>query len=157
RPQRELEPPISRSSIEEIRRETEKAVEVIRSENKTEAEISSFIADFDSFTKRLAGKLMATGKPLEGANQAQEFLDAHKVEMKAKFAAVTCIPSSKVSRRFQQEMGTHFFNDGVLIGRLLVIYGSDASVKALFAKLSKDFLELLQTEAPCPAQTIAAL
>jgi hypothetical protein len=156
-PPRELSPKPSRLIIEDLRRETEKAVEVVKSENKMEAEISSFIAAFDSFTKQVVEKIMAAEKPAEGVRQAQEFLDAQKAGIKDKFAAVSCIPSSKVSRRFTEEMSTHFFNDGVLIGRLLVIYVADASVQTQVKKLTQDFLGLLAIEAPCPAQTIAVL
>ncbi|MDX6693902.1 MAG: hypothetical protein QOF02_1505 [Blastocatellia bacterium] len=156
RPPIELTTPPLRSSIDEIRQEIEKAVEVIEPANKAEAELSSFIVTFDSFTKQLAGKIIAADKPLEGATQAQEFLDAQKAEMKARFAAVSCTSSSKVSRKFKEEMSTHFFNNGVLIGRLISIYGSDYSVKLQLLRLTKDFVGLLEIKPPCPTETLAA-
>jgi hypothetical protein len=155
-PPRELAPPPLRSTIEELRRENEKAVEVVKPANETEAEVSSFIAAFDLFTKQLAAKIIAAATPLEGVSQAQKFLDAQRAEMKLRFEAMICIPESKVSKRFEAEMKTHFYRNGMLIGKLMVAYGSDYSVHTQYLKLTKDYLGLFEIKAPCPAQTIAA-
>jgi hypothetical protein len=146
-----------RFSIDELRRENEKAVEAIKSANESEAKVSSFIVVIDSFTRQLIGKVLAEAKPLEGVKQAQEFFDARKAEMKARFDVVNCIPESKVSAEFIEEMKTHFYNDGVLIGKMLVIYGSDPIVQYRLQKLTRDFLELFEMKEPCPVQSIAVL
>lgn len=134
-----------------------KEVEAITSTNKFEAEVSSFVAIFDSFTRQLAAKVVEAASPAEGVREAQKYLDARKAELKSGFEAVSCISDTKVSKEFMAQMRDHFFRDGVLIGRLMIIYGAEADIKAQYRNLLAAYLNIFEMEHPCPAQQMAAL
>jgi hypothetical protein len=133
-----------------------KEPEAIKSANKVEAEISSFIATFDSFTRQLAMKIIDAADAAKGISEAQDYLETRKAEIESRFKDLNCIAETQVSKEFLAQMKEHFFMDGVLIGRILVIYGSEPAVRASFQKLMHDFLELLES-GPCPSQKVACL
>jgi outer membrane murein-binding lipoprotein Lpp len=102
---------------------------------KKDDQINSFISDVNSFTDELVKKVDAAPNPSQGLDDAQNYLDSRKSEIKGKFDSI-----KNIGEKLQDNM----FQDGMKVGQLTAKYGSDPELSPKVKKLTQDFQDLFK-------------
>lgn len=121
-----------------------------KAKDEKDAQIASFVAAFDAFTAELVKRVEKADNPATGVSRAQKYMETEKAKIKARFDAVKCIGETEVRPETKKKLSDHFYNDGVMIGRLQAKYGSDPVILEKLKKLTNDFLNILKIDHPCP-------
>jgi hypothetical protein len=112
--------------------------------NAADPTIIAFANEVNALTDELVQKVEAGPTPIEGADEAQKYLDSRKADIRARVVAVRNISPNQVSTEAKQRMDDSFYQDGVKLAELRRKYGSDAVVDDRLKKLIQDFLDLLE-------------
>jgi hypothetical protein len=114
---------------------------------KKDAEINAVLADFDSFTKELVGKVDAN-PTAAGVDDAQKYLDSRRAEMKDKWDSIKGARGFQVSKETQEKMEESLKNNFMSVMGLQSKYiaksMSDPDFKSKLEKLTKDYQALYE-------------
>jgi hypothetical protein len=115
---------------------------------KRDAEIKTVLADFNTFTGELVGKVDSAPSPRSGLDAAQKYLDEKKPELRAKWNSIKSVKNFQVSSETKKRM------EDDLKKNLLSVYGlqtkyldesiKDPDFKARMDKLVNDYKELYE-------------
>jgi hypothetical protein len=117
---------------------------------RKDTEIDAALAEVDSFTKELVERINAAPNPTMGVDDAQQYLDSRKGEIKAKAALLARVRGIQVSDETEKRLIETIRRDQMTITSLQSRSGfmnlsmSDAAFKTKLDKLVKDYLELFQ-------------
>ena len=106
--------------------------------------IIAFANEVNALTDELVKKVEAGPTPSAGVDEAQQYFNSRKADLRARVVAVKNINPNQVSKEAKQQMDESFYRDGVKLAELRQKYGSDPAVNAKLKKLIQDFLDLLE-------------
>lgn len=112
---------------------------------KKDYEINVALAEVDSFTNELVGRIKAN--PANGVDDAQQYLDSRKREIKAKTALLTRARGIQLSDETERKLIETVRRDQMTVASLQFskdLPVNDAAFKAKLDKLVNDYLELFQ-------------
>ena len=116
---------------------------------KRDADVNAVIADLDSFTKELVGKVESNPNPSAGADEAQKYFDSRKDEMTKKLASIKNVREAQVSEETKKKMLESFTNNVTSVSKLQIKYIGqsmrDPALRGKLDKLTKDYTALLQS------------
>ncbi|MBD0373088.1 MAG: hypothetical protein ICV60_19765 [Pyrinomonadaceae bacterium] len=113
---------------------------------RRDAEINSALTEVDSFTKELENLIKADPSS-KGVDNAQQYLDARKREIKLKTSYLTRVRGIQVSDETEKRLIETVRRDQMTITSLPSIPNlpvNDAAFKTKLDKLINDYLELFQ-------------
>lgn len=115
---------------------------------KRDAEINAALVEVDSFTAELVERIKAAPNPTAGVDEAQQYLDSRKREIKAKATYLARVRGVQVSDMTEKKLIETVRRDqttvSTLQSRFMNISMSDAVFKTKLDKLVNDYLELFQ-------------
>ncbi len=115
---------------------------------KRDAEVNAALAEVDSFTKELDKRITDARDPAVGIDDAQQYLDSRKREIKAKATFLTRVRGIQVNDETEKKLIETVRSDQTIIthlqSRFMNISMSDAIFKTKLDKLVNDYLELFQ-------------
>jgi hypothetical protein len=115
---------------------------------RKDAEINAALAEIDSFTTELVKRIDDAPTPSKGVDDAQQYLDSRKLEIKAKATFLTRVRGIQVSGETEKKLIETVRQNQTTITSLqsssqfMNLSMSDAAFKAKLDKLVKDYLEL---------------
>jgi hypothetical protein len=126
------------------------AVSVILAGCKKDAEINASLAEVDSFTNELADRIKNASNPIVGVDDAQQYLDSRKREIKAKATMLARVRGIQVNEETEKKLIETVRRDQMTIvslqsqSKYMSLSMSDAAFKTKLDKLVNDYLELFQ-------------
>lgn len=111
---------------------------------KKDDQINTFISDINSFTDELVKKVQDAPNPSQGVDDAQQYLDSRKSDIRSKFDSIKNIGENQVSEDTKKKLSDNMFQDGMKVGQLQAKYGSDPAVSSKLQKLMQDFQDLFK-------------
>jgi hypothetical protein len=115
---------------------------------KQDAEINAALAEVDSFTNELVGRIKDAPNPSAGVDDAQTYLDSRKREIKAKASYLARVRGIQVTDETEKKLIETVRRDQMTIVSLqsppkyMNLTMSDATFKTKLDKLINDYLEL---------------
>lgn len=113
---------------------------------RRDAEVNSALTEVDSFTNELENFVKADPNS-KGVDNAQQYLDARKREIKLKISYLTRVRGIQVSDETEKRLIETVRRDQMNITSLQAKYNlplNDAAFKTKLDKLINDYLELFQ-------------
>lgn len=126
------------------------AVSVILAGCKKDAEINASLAEVDSFTNELVDRIKNASNPTAGVDDAQQYLDSRKREIKAKATMLARVRGIQVNEETEKKLIEAVRRDQMTIvslqsqSKYMNLSMSDAAFKTKLDKLVNDYLELFQ-------------
>lgn len=115
---------------------------------KKDAEVNAALTEVDTFTNELAERIKAAPNPTAGVDDAQQYLDSRKREIKSRAALLVRIRGVQVNDDTEKKMIETVRRDQTTItslqSRFMNLSMSDATFKTKLEKLVNDYLELFQ-------------
>jgi hypothetical protein len=111
---------------------------------KKDADVTAFISELDSFTAELVKKVDSNPTPA-GVDDAQNYFNSKKGDVKAKWDAVKNVSQARVSEEIMKKLTESVTKNVSSISGLSIKYGSkDPQMATKLATLAKDYAELLK-------------
>ena len=115
---------------------------------KKDAQITSVVAELDTFTAELVKKVESAPNPSTGVDDAQKFFDSKKDDIAAKIATLKNIRGYQVSEETTKKMTASMVDDAKKVAGLQLKYIStsirDPAFKAKLEKLTRDYQALFK-------------
>jgi hypothetical protein len=117
---------------------------------KKDAEINAAVAEVDSFTTELVTRINAAPNLPTGLDDAQQYLDSRKREIKAKTALLVRVRGIQINDETEKKLIETIRRDQMTVAGLPLqpkfanISMNDAAFKTKLDKLVNDYLELFQ-------------
>lgn len=113
---------------------------------RKDAEINAALNEIDAFTTEIDGRIKAARNPSEGVDDAQQYLDSRKREIKSKAAFLAGVRGIQVSDVTERRLIDTIRRNQMTIVRLqsMPIAATDAAFKTKLDKLVNDYLSLFQ-------------
>lgn len=117
---------------------------------KKDAEINSALAEVDSFTNEMVKLINDASNPSTGIDEAQQYLDLRKREIKVKTAYLSSVRGIQVSDQTEKKMIETVRRNQMTVTALPIqskfanLYMNDAAFKTKLDKLVHDYLELFE-------------
>lgn len=110
-------------------------------------EVESVVAELDSFTTALVGKVKAGSTPQAGVDEAQKYLDANGAAMKAKIEGLKTVRGFQLSEQTKKKLETSFGSNATAVAGLQLEYamqaGLDQAFRQRLEKLVNDYRGLV--------------
>ena len=114
---------------------------------KKDSEINAALAEVDSFTNELVERIKAAPNPATGIDDAQQYLDSRKREIKGKTALLTRVRGIQLSEETERKLIETVRRDQMTVASLQSnpsLPVNDMAFKTKLDKLVNDYLELFQ-------------
>ncbi len=114
---------------------------------KKDAEVTAALAEVDSFTNELVKRINEAPAPDRGLDDAQQYLDSRKREIKTKAAMLTRVRGVQVSEETQRKLIETVRRDQMMVASLHShpkLSVNDLAFKTKLDKLINDYMELFQ-------------
>ena len=118
---------------------------------RKDAEVNATLAEVNSFTNELVERISAAPNPTTGVDDAQQYLDSRKVEIKAKAAYLARVRGIQVGDETERKLIETVRRDQMTVvslqsqSKYMNLSMSDAAFKTKLDKLVNDYLNLFQT------------
>lgn len=115
---------------------------------KRDAEINAALMEVDSFTNELLRRINEAPSPALGLDDAQQYLDSRKREIKAKTAMLTRVRGVQLSEETERKLIETVRRDQLMVASLhsnSKLPVNDLAFKTKLDKLVNDYLDLFQS------------
>jgi hypothetical protein len=118
---------------------------------KRDAEINAALTEVDAFTNEMVNRIKDAPNPTTGVDDAQQYLDSRRREIKAKAAFLARVRGIQASDETEKRLIEIVRRDQMTVLQLqssskyMNLSMSDAAFKTKLDKLVNDYLELFQT------------
>lgn len=110
-------------------------------------DVKNVVAEINTFTTDLVGKVESAPDPSSGVDAAQKHLDAKKADIQAKLESIKQVRGFQVSKETMAQMQKDIQDDAMKVMNLQLKYAtkaaSDSAFNAKLEKLTKDYTDLL--------------
>lgn len=114
---------------------------------RKDAEVNATVSAVDALTTELVRRIEAAPNPSAGVDDAQQYLDAKKIEIAGKMGALKSLRGDQVSDETRKKLTSTLAQDASKVGGLQVKYVSHSisspAFKAKLDKLVGDYQTLL--------------
>lgn len=116
---------------------------------KKDSQVDSVLADLDTFTREMVGKIDSAPNPSAGADAAQHYMDSRKADMQAKLGTLKGLRGFQVSEETQKKMFERVNENTMTVAKLKMKHIDsvmrDPALNAKFDKLTADYTALLNS------------
>lgn len=114
---------------------------------KRDAEVNAALAEMESFTTDMLGRIEAARNPSTGVDEAQQYLDSRKREIKSRAAFLASVRGIQTSDETERKLIETVRRNQMRVISLqsMPLATSDAAFKTKLDKLINDYLSLFQT------------
>jgi hypothetical protein len=110
-------------------------------------EVESVVAELDSFTTALVGKVKASSTPQAGVEEAQKYFDANGAALKAKLDGLKTVRGFQISEQTKKKLESSFGSNALAVAGLQLEYamqaGLDQTFRQRLEKLVNDYRGLV--------------